>query len=254
MNESAQRELPLPPGVVLNSDETLDGISQGEILLIQRRKGYRFSIDALLLADFAGCPRGKVVELGSGCGVVGLILAAKGASSIVGVELQHSLSELALRNVVLNRKEAQVRIIQADLRELRGVLEPGIFDLVVSNPPYIPVGAGYINPDHERAIARHEVACSPEDLVSAARYLLREGGNLKVIFPAGRFLELVGALSLAGLAPRRVRFVHSLPNRPAKMVLLESTKGAGTTFEVMPPLYLFDETGSPKQHFSPIAE
>ncbi len=254
MNESAQRELPLPPGVVLNNDETLDGISQGEILLIQRRKGYRFSIDALLLADFAGYPRGKVVELGSGCGVVGLILATRGTASIVGVELQHSLSELALRNVVLNRKEAQVHIIQADLRKLQGVLEPGIFDLVISNPPYIPMGAGYINPDHERAIARHEVACSLEDLVGAARYLLRKGGVFKVIFPAGRFLELVEALSLAGLVSRRARFVHSLPNRPAKMVLLESTKGAGSNLEIMPPLYLFDESRSPKQCLSPIVE
>ena len=229
--------------IPLGAQESIDGVCRGEVLVIQRRGGYRFAIDAMLLAGFAGAPRGPVVDLGTGCGIIALLLAARGARSIVGVELQPALFQLAFRNVSLNRRSDQIRLLNADLRGLRGLLPAHAFDLVVSNPPYVALRAGRINPTSERAIARHEVACSPPDLASAARQLLRSGGTLKVIFPAPRLLELVGALTAEGLEPRRLRMVHPVPGRPARMVLLEAVLGHKAALEVLPPLQLFDGSG-----------
>ena len=210
--------------IPLGAQESIDGVCRGEVLVIQRRGGYRFAIDAMLLAGFAGAPRGPVVDLGTGCGIIALLLAARGARSIVGVELQPALFQLAFRNVSLNRRSDQIRLLNADLRGLRGLLPAHAFDLVVSNPPYVALRAGRINPTSERAIARHEVACSPPDL-------------------APRLLELVGALTAEGLEPRRLRMVHPVPGRPARMVLLEAVLGHKAALEVLPPLQLFDGSG-----------
>lgn len=229
--------------IPLGSAETIDGICRGEVLVIQRREGYRFAVDAVLLAAFAGAPKGAVVDLGTGCGIVSLVMASRGARAIVAVEIQKGLAELATRNVGLNRRLEQVQVVRADLRQLRGVLPSRAFDLVVANPPYVPLGAGHVNPGTERAVARHEISCSPADLGRAARYLLRDGGALKVIFPAARLVELMRACSGAGLEPRRLRMVHPVPSRPAKMVLLEAIKGHRGAFEVLAPLHLFTPAG-----------
>jgi release factor glutamine methyltransferase len=128
----------LQADVSLQPGETLDAVYRGELLLIQRRDGYRFSIDPLLLAAFAGRCRGRVIDLGTGCGIVPLLLALRGVREVVGVELQAPLFQLAYRNVQLNRCEDRVQLVNADLRQLRGVLPAGVFDLATSNPPYIP--------------------------------------------------------------------------------------------------------------------
>lgn len=228
---------------VLAPGETLDAICRGELQLIQRRAGYRFSVDAILVAAFAGHPRGKVVDLGTGCGVVALLLAKRGVRSVIGVELQPPLFELAWRNVQLNRCEDRVHIVNADLRELRGVLPGGTFDAVVSNPPYIAARSGKANPETEKAVARHELCCSVNDVTAAARWLLREGGSFRVIFPAPRLVGLLQSLSAAGLEPKRLRIVHTLASRPAKLVLVEAIKGAKVDLEVLPPLVLHEEDG-----------
>lgn len=232
------------PQVPVGDGESLDGIGRGEVLLIQRRAGYRFAVDALILSAFAGSPRGPVADLGTGCGIIALLLAARGVRSVVGVELQAGLYELAFRNVSLNRRGDQVRVVHADLRRLRGVLPQRGFELVVANPPYVPMRAGAVNPISERAIARHELTCGPPDLARAGHYLLRDGGSLKVIFPAQRLIELINAFGAAGLETRRLRMVHPVPGRPAKMVLLEAIKARKGPVEVMPPLHLYDASGN----------
>ncbi len=231
--------IPLAPG------ETIDGICRGEVLVIQRKAGYRFAIDAMLLASFAGTPRGRVCELGTGCGIVSLVLASRGVRAIDALELQPALFALALRNVSLNRRGEQVRVVHGDLRALKGVLRAREYDLVVSNPPYVPLRAGVVNPGTERAVARHEVSCTPAGLAQAARHLLKDGGALKVIFPASRLIELTAALDAAGVHGRRIRLVHPVPGRPAKMVLVEALRNRPGALEVLPPLYLFAEGGGP---------
>jgi tRNA1(Val) A37 N6-methylase TrmN6 len=228
----------------LEPGETLDSVRNGELLLVQRRSGYRFSVDAMLLASWAGRLSGKVVDLGTGCGVIPLLLASRGARSIVGVELQAPLYRLAARNVALNHLEDQIEIIQADLRELKGILPAGRISTVLSNPPYVASRSGHVNPMYEKAIARHELTCSLPELAAAARHLLKNGGSFKLIFPARRLVELLGVLERFALTPKRMRLVYPVPSRPAKMVLMESTKGGGDVLQVLPPLYLYDEAGA----------
>jgi len=231
--------------IPLGAGETIDGIGRGEVLVIQRRGGYRFAVDAMLLASFAAPVRGRVCELGAGCGIVSLVLASRGAKAVDAVEVQPALYELAFRNISLNRLGQKIRIFHADLRALRGVLPARSYDLVVSNPPYVPLRAGVVNPVTERAVARHEVNCTPVDLAEASKFLLRDGGSVKVIFPAPRLIELTGALAAAGLHSRRIRMVHPIPGRPAKMVLVEATKNRPGALEVLPALYLFAQGGGP---------
>jgi len=233
----------IPFAEAIGPGETLDSVFRGEVRLIQRRQGYRFSVDALLLAAFAGKPKGGVVDLGTGCGVISLLLARRGIRSIIAVELQAGLFELASRNVQLNNFADNVHVLNADLRQLRGVLPAGAFDLVLSNPPYIAKGTGNVNPVAEKALARHELACSLPEVASAAKYLLRDGGAFKLIFPSSRLAELLATLTRTGLAAKRMRLIHPFPDRPAKLVLLEAIKGAGDVLEALPPLVLFDASG-----------
>ncbi|HEY3451729.1 MAG TPA: methyltransferase [Myxococcales bacterium] len=233
--------------IPLGSTETIDGICRGEVLVIQRRSGYRFAVDAMLLASFAGAPKGRVADLGTGCGIVSLILASRGVRPITAVEVQPPLASLAMRNVALNRRGEDVEVVGADLRDLKGKVPGSWFDLVVSNPPYVPLQAGHVNPGSERAIARHEVSCTPKDVASAARFLLKDSGSLKVIFPAPRVVELMQACCEVGLEPRRMRMVHPVPTRPAKLVLFEAVKGKRGSLEILPPLHLFDAAGGRSQ-------
>jgi tRNA1(Val) A37 N6-methylase TrmN6 len=245
MDDRAQRlEADEPSSVALEDGETLDSLFHGELRLIQRRQGYRFSVDPLLLAAWTGRPCGRAVDLGTGCGILPVLLALRGCRSVVGVEVQQRLYELAARNVALNGRSGQVELVHADLRALRGLLRPSSFDLVVSNPPYIAARAGNLNSLEEKAIARHELLCSLPELAAVACGLLRQNGSFKLVFPAARLPELFRAFSSSGLSPRRMRLVLPLPGRPAKMVLFEAVRASRCAFEALPPLYLFSEPGA----------
>lgn len=217
--------------------ETLDAIAGGAVRLLQRRDGYRFNEDAAHLASFVlegPAPR-RVVDLGAGCGVVGL-LVVRGAApeETVLVELQPVLADLARRNVLLNAA-GSVRVVEGDLRELRGVLEPDAWDLVVANPPYFAAGTSRMSPNEEKALARHETACTIGELMSAARRLVRADGRVAVVFPSARLADLFAAAADARLHPSRLRFVHPRPGEPAGVALLEATP-AKRPLRVEPPL------------------
>jgi tRNA1Val (adenine37-N6)-methyltransferase len=223
----------------LRPGETLDAICGGKVRLLQRARGYRFNLDAVLLAHFAAeqGARGPIIDLGTGCGIIPLILARKfGRRTLFGLELQPSLFGLAARNVELNGCERRISVALGDLRRAARHYERGAFSHVIANPPYRAVEAGRVSPDEEKAIARHEVRCKIAELARAAAHLLRPGGGLHLVFPAARLVELFGALRGQRLEPRRLRLVHPLEERPAKLALILATRDGGTGLEVLPPL------------------
>jgi tRNA1Val (adenine37-N6)-methyltransferase len=223
-----------------SSDETLDTLLGGELLILQKKKGYRFSVDALLLSQFCRVRKNeKVIDLGTGCGVLPLLLSktTKG-HSFVGVEIQRELSELARENVSLNRLDDRVSILQKDLRELKEVFPPASFDVALSNPPYRKHCSGRVNPVTEKAVARHEIKGTLEDLTSIASYLLRPKGRCYFIFPALRTVDLLVVLRDHRMEPKRLRFVHPRTGEAAKFVLSESFKDSGVELRVMDPLIL----------------
>lgn len=232
----------LATGSTQRADETLDTLFQGELMVWQRRSGYRFSLDALLLADFLTCyDNEKIVDLGTGSGVIALILAYRHPSlSITGVEIQRGMIDRACRNVEQNRFRGRVTIQQADVRNIRDAFSPESFAAVVCNPPYGRVASGRISPDTERKIARHEIAAGLADFLQAGAYLLPIKGRMAVVYPALRVVDLLQSMRHVNLEPKRLRMVHSFAGANAALVLAEGVKGGRSGIEVLPPLIVYE--------------
>lgn len=222
-------------------DETLDALFQGKLKIIQSKRGYRFSIDAVLLAHFVEIGGSeKIVDLGTGNGVIPLILARLHPSvRVVGLELQEEMVQRAQRSVDLNRLGEKVKILQGDVRSIKKFFSPRSFAAVVCNPPYRGPASGRINPDPEKRIARHEVQGRLLDFIRAGSYLLQPGGRMALIYPATRMLDLLQAMRGEGIEPKRLRLVHSFEEDMATLVLAEGIKGSGSELKVMPPLVVY---------------
>lgn len=229
-----------------DQEETLDTLFEGQLKILQKKYGYRFSIDALLLAHFSEPrPMDRIIDLGTGCGIIPLILAFRQKSEkIIGVEFQPSLADLARRNAALNRLSTRIKIWEKDLKNLERKSWRGTFDLVLSNPPYRKVGAGRVNPHLEKALARHEFKATLEDVLWAAQYLLREKGRLTMIYPAPRAAELIQQMGKFHLEPKRLQFVHSHPKEEARLMMVEGLKEGRAQVQVLPPLFLYDSAGN----------
>lgn len=225
-------------------DETPDVPGRWRLAFHQNPRGYRFALDAFLLADFVPArTTGPLIELGTGCGIVACLLARRFAgSSVVGLELQASLAVVAQRNVMHNGLARQVSIVQGDMRESVSCLTASSTATVVCNPPYRPVGRGRLNPHSEKAIARHEVAVTLCQVVQAACRLLKRRGRLALVYHPSRLAELCSSLEAADLTPRRLRFVHPDSHGAATMVLVEALRDGRDELEVLPPLIVYRET------------
>ena len=225
------------------SDETLDTYLDGRIEIIQQRRGYRFSIDAVLLSQFVKLRRNeKVVDLGTGCGILPLLLShTTKAVSFVGVEVQKGLADLATRNVRLNQLESRIAILHQDFRSLQKTFPPGAFDVVLSNPPYRRHLSGRTNPSGEKAIARHEIKGTLDDLISIASYLLPPKGRCYLIYPATRAVDLFATLRGRNVEPKRVRWVHPYADEEAHLILVEALKTSGVELKTLPPLTLHEK-------------
>jgi tRNA1Val (adenine37-N6)-methyltransferase len=226
--------------------KTFDTLFGGKIRVLQEKGGYRFSIDAVLLAGFVWLRSGeRVMDLGTGIGISPLILGKRGegAEEIVGVEVQVKLCVLAKKNVRNNGLEGLIHIYQGDIRGVADVFPPASFDVVVTNPPYYRVASGRINPSSQKAIARHEVMVTIDDILRGASYLLKEGGRIFVIFPAYRSITLFDSLQSAMLEPKTLRWVHSRANEESKFILAEAYKGGGEGVKVLPPFFIYSDEG-----------
>lgn len=224
-----------------------------DIKVHQHKNGYRFSVDALLLASFAQFQVvRKIADFGAGSGVIGLLLARKyPAAKVVLVELQEKLALLAERNIALNRLGDRVKVVRMDIKTLpadNGSVAPApghpAYDLVVSNPPYRRMKSGLVNPDDEKAIARHEILLTLADLVKAGSALLKHHGRLCIIHLPERLAEIISVMKDHDLEVKRVRCVHSTPGSDAKMLLIEAAKGARTGMKIEKPLIIYKEDGS----------
>ena len=213
--------------------------------LVQPRRGYRFSVDAILLGRFARSRAGeRVLELGAGCGVVSIMIAALyKPAAVAAVELQPALAALIERNAALNGLDT-ISAIGADLRAHKIVrLPPGSFDLVIANPPYRRLNSGRQSPNLGRRLARDESGASLAEFVAAAARYACHGGRFAVIFAAARSAELIAELRARHLEPKRIRMVHPRSDLRASTILVEARKGAGVGVEIEPPLILYAAKG-----------
>jgi tRNA1Val (adenine37-N6)-methyltransferase len=224
-----------------DTEETLDSIR--DIKIFQAKDGYRFSIDAVLLENFISAKRlQKGVELGAGSGIISILLAARlKGPKIIAVEVQKPLAERARRNVSLNKLDDRIEIIANDMRALKKMFPANAFDFVFSNPPFRKTKTGRLSKFEERAVARHEIEITLQDLIKTASYLLKHSGKFFLIYHPFRLAELIEMLLKSRLEPKRMRFVHSKEGDEAKMVLIEAVKGSGTWLKIDSPLYLYDK-------------
>ena len=231
--------------ITLREDEKLDELFNGRLKIIQKKEGYRFSVDALLLAHFSShLPAHSIIDLGTGSGIIPLVLAGKKAApAIVGVEVQEEMADMARRTISLNDLTGRVTILREDMRNIRDSFPPASFDLVVSNPPYYPVSTGRINPTGQKAIARHEIMLSLEDLVAGAHYLVKPTGCAVIIFPAKRLSELLSALTRAAMKPRLLRIIYSQEKGEGKLVIVEACKGGNPELVITQPFFIYDQGG-----------
>lgn len=224
--------------------ETLDDLF-GSLKILQKKKGYRFSLDALLLAGFIRLKgQEPAIEFGTGSAVIPLVLQRRfGPRKIIGIEIQDNQADRARRNVRMNAAEDRVEILKGDVREIRHFIRPLAAGVVFFNPPYRRADAGRINADSEKALARHEIAGSLSDFLAAARYVLKPGGSVCLIYPAVRLVELLHRMRLNGLEPKRLRMVHTKAGSDGVFALVEGVKGGGEELELMSPLFIYDEKG-----------
>jgi tRNA1Val (adenine37-N6)-methyltransferase len=222
---------------------TRDTIYRGRLTVVQPLSGYRFALDALLLADFARVrPGQRIVDLGAGVGVVALALALRiEHGRIMAVEIQPRLAACARENVKVNRLETVVEVLEMDWNDLEPARIGGPVQHAVANPPYRRVGTGRVSPDPEEAVARHELKGSLVSAAETAAGLLETSGLFSVIFPATRLVSLLAVLESRGLAPKRLRLVHSRPKEKAGLALVEARLGGGEELEILPPLWVYQE-------------
>ncbi|QSQ21456.1 SAM-dependent methyltransferase [Pyxidicoccus parkwayensis] len=227
-------------------DETLDSIGTAGVRVLQRRSGYRFTLDAVLLAHFAategtGTP-GPMLELGAGSGVVSFLLVKQfHLGPVDSLELQPAVFARLQRAVALNACESHVRPLLGDLRRIRELVPGGQHVHVVSNPPFRIANAGVRSPDDERAVSKSEVACDASDVIAAARYALMPGGTVSLVYPASRVAEVLGLLTQAKLYPSVLRFVHSHVGSPATRFLVQAVRDRDRGLAVRPPLIVHGE-------------
>ena len=223
------------------SDESSDAFFDGRITLYQSRAGYRFSLDALLLAHFVTAKTGaRVVDLGTGNGVIPLALAALHPSiEVTGIELQPRMVERARRNIAQNELRTRIKIAHGDVRSPKQIARAGDFDVAVCNPPYRKSISGRLSMNEERQAARHELAGGLDEFLRAGAFFLRANGRMAMVYPVVRSVDLLTAMRDAGLEPKCLRMVHSFRGAKASLVLAEAIKGGRSGLEVQASLIVY---------------
>jgi len=220
----------------LRPNECMDHFMEGRLKLIQSKDGYRFSIDAILLSEFVTVKPGDiVVDFGTGCGVILLILLnTKPVGHAFGLEIQKELADQAGRNAIINGLGEKIDIILGDIRY--PPIDKESADIIICNPPYRQAGSGRINPVLRKAIARHEILASIDDILNAATRLLRKKGRLVMIYPSVRLVDILIRMRHFNLEPKKAQINYPSLESGAKLALIEASLGGRPGLKIEPPL------------------
>lgn len=232
--------------IELKEGERLDDLHRNGFRIIQNEKLFCFGMDAVLLSGFARVKEGeRVLDLGTGTGIIPILLAAKTkGEAFVGLEISRRSADMAERSVVLNGIQERVSIVLGDIKKAGELFAPASFDVVTSNPPYMTQSHGLLNPDPDKAAARHEIFCTLEDVIAAAARTVRPGGRFYMVHRPFRLAEIIRLLSDYRLEPKRMRLVYPYADREPNMVLLEAVRGGRPRMTVEKPLIVYEAPGN----------
>lgn len=227
-------------------DLTNDTFYNGRLKIKQPQSGYRFSMDAVVLANLAEIkPADRVLDLGTGCGVIALILAhLHPGIQVYGVEIQKEQADIAAANVNENAMSDRIAIFHQDIKNTTPSMTSGVVDVVICNPPHIEKKSGRINPDNGLAIARHEIKITMDELIDTAERMLGISGRFILIYPAERMVETISKMRAANIEPKKMTLIYTKPDTNAKRILIEGVKGGKSGITTTPPLIIHNEDGS----------
>ena len=229
----------------LKPGERVDDLQRNGYRIIQDPEKFCFGMDAVLLSGFADAPEGgRVLDLGTGTGIIPILMAAKtSAKELIGLEIQETSAEMANRSVLLNDLQTRVKIVRGDIKEADQLFEAASFDVVTSNPPYMKGSHGLQNPDAPKAIARHEIMCDLEDVIRTAARYLKSGGKFYMVHRPFRLTEIMVLMHEYKVEPKRMRLVYPFADKEPSMVLIEGARGGKSRITVESPLIIYEEPG-----------
>ena len=231
--------------IKLKEKERLDDLQLSGLRIIQDPERFCFGMDAVLLSGFVKAKRGdELLDLGTGTGILPLLLSAKTqCGHLTGLEIQEESADMARRSVALNHLEKKISIVTGDLKEAGTIFAPASFDCITCNPPYMIGNHGIQNPEAPKAIARHEILCTFEDVAAATEKLLKSGGKFFLVHRPFRLAEIIVTLTKHKLEPKRMRLVYPFADKEPNMVLIEAVRGGNSRMTVEAPLILFEAPG-----------
>lgn len=227
---------------LIKSGERLDDLQLNGLELIQDPNKFCFGVDAVFLSDFVRVKPGEtVLDMGTGNGIIPVLLSAKTqGKKFTGLEIQPDTAEMARRSVRLNHLEERIEIVTGDIKEAAEIFKPAFFDVITTNPPYMPAEHGLRNPDSARAIARHEVMCSLDDILRESMRLLQDKGRFYMIHRPFRLTEIMIKMNQYKIEPKRIQFIYPYIDKEPAMVLIEGVRGARSKVTVEPPIIIYD--------------
>ena len=227
-------------------DERIDDLQRCGYHIIQKKNGFCFGMDAVLLSGFSWVKKGeRAIDLGTGTGIIPILLEAKTeGTDFTGIEIQEDIADMAKRSVLLNGLEGRIHIVQGDLKEANRIFGKASFDVVTSNPPYMVEQEGLKNPHTSKAISRHEILCNWGEIVRETNLILKPGGRFYLVHRPRRLAEVITSLKQNGLEPKRLKMVHPFVDTEANMVLIEAVKGGRAMMKVEAPIVVFQGPGT----------
>ena len=236
--------------IELKENERIDDLEIKNMKIIQDKNGFCFGIDSVLLSDFAKEIKNnsRVVDLGTGTGILGILLCAKtNLREIIGVEIQEDVAEMARRSILLNHLENRFKIINLNIKSIINKNEAGLknsFDYVVTNPPYKKISTGKVNENEKKLISRHELTASLADFIETANFLLKENGTLFMVHRPDRLVDIFEEMRKKKIEPKEIRFVYPKINQQPNLILIKGIKNAKPFLKVDRPLYVYKNDGN----------
>ncbi len=230
---------------MLKENEQLDDLQIKGLEIIQNKSKFRFGTDAVLLSYYAKIKSGgRCIDLGTGTGIIPLLLSAKSESrEIIGLDIQRDLCEMATRSVEHNKLTEKIKIVCGDIRNIQGLFGKETFENVVSNPPYMKNGSGFQSEHESIAMSRHETMCNIQDIAKAAEYLLKDKGMLSMIHRPNRLVDVLSVLREHSLEPKTLRFIHPYPGKAPNLFLINAQKNTQPFLKVEDPLIIRQADG-----------